>query len=149
MFIMIVQIIALFCSGTFYGAALYISLAQHPAALEAGVSVGGRFFPPMYRRAAPMQIALALAGFIAGVLVWYNSMGVLWLAGALLLISVVPITLIIIKPINDLLLAPENDPESENTQDLLLRWGPKHWLRTIVSGFAFVVYLFAAVGTNI
>ncbi|AQS38947.1 protein of unknown function (DUF1772) [Shewanella psychrophila] len=145
---MIIQIIALFCCGTFYGAALYISLAQHPAALEAGVSVGGRFFPPMYKRAAPLQIALALFGFIAGVLAWLNGMGVLWLVGSLMLISVVPITLILIKPINDILLAPENDPESENTQNLLSRWGPKHWLRTIVSGGAFLVYLFAAVGQN-
>ena len=42
---MILQVIALFCCGSFFGAALYIALAQHPATLEAGVSVGGRFFP--------------------------------------------------------------------------------------------------------
>ncbi|MCJ8321789.1 MAG: DUF1772 domain-containing protein [Colwellia sp.] len=145
---MIIQIVALFCCGTFYGAALFISLAQHPATLAAGVSVGGRFFPPMYKRAAPLQIVLALTGFIAGVLAWFNDMGLLWLVGSLLLISVVPITLILIKPINDLLLAPENDPESEITQDLLSRWGTKHWLRTIISGVAFLVYLFSAIGSN-
>jgi len=142
---MIAQIIALFCCGTFFGAALYISLAQHPATLEAGVSVGGRFFPPMYKRAAPLQIVLALVGFIAGIAAWLDGMNSVWLIGALLLISVVPITLMLIKPINDLLLKPDNDPESENTQDLLLRWGPKHGLRTIVSGVAFLLYLFAAI----
>ena len=66
---MIFEISALFACGTFYGAALYISLAQHPAALEAGIAVGGRFFPPMYKRAAPLQIAMALAGFLAGLVV--------------------------------------------------------------------------------
>lgn len=45
---MIFQAITLFTCGTSFDAALYISLAQHPATLEAGVVVGGRFFPPMY-----------------------------------------------------------------------------------------------------
>ena len=142
---MMIQIIALFCCGTFFGAAIYISLAQHPAALEAGVTVGGRFFPPMYNRAAPMQIVLALIGFFAGILAWYYSSNYFWLVGALFLISVVPITLFIIKPINDVLLNPNNDPESEATQQLLLKWGPKHWIRTIVSGIAFLLYLYAAI----
>lgn len=142
---MIIEIIALFCCGTFFGAAVYISLAQHPAAIEAGVTVGGRFFPPMYKRAAPMQIVLALIGFAAGVLAWYYSGGYLWLVGGLFLISVVPITLVFIKPINDVLLNPENDPESRDTQQLLVKWGPKHWNRTVVSGIAFLLYLFAAV----
>lgn len=145
---MIFQVIALFCCGSFFGAALYISLAQHPAALEAGVSVGGRFFPPMYKRAAPLQITLALVGFISGFVVWLNGITLLWLIGAFFLISVVPITLIAIKPINDVLLKSDNDPESENTQNLLLLWGPKHWLRTIASGVAFLLYLFAVFGTN-
>ena len=145
---MIVEIIALFCCGTFYGAAVYISLAQHPAALEAGVSVGGRFFAPMYKRASALQIALALIGFVAGMWVWFGSMDTLWLVGSLLLISVVPITLIFIKPINDLLLAPDNDPDSDATQDLLLQWGPRHWVRSIVSGLAFLVFLFAAIAPH-
>jgi len=142
---MIIQIIALFCCGTFFGAAVYISLVQHPAALEYGVSVGGQFFPPMYKRAAPMQIFLALTGFITGILAWYFSGDYLWFIGGLFLISVVPITLILIKPVNDALLNPKNDLESESTQQLLLRWGSKHWIRTVVSGVAFLLYLSAAV----
>lgn len=141
---MIFELIAIFCCGTFFGAAVYISLAQHPATLEAGVAVGGRFFPPMYNHAAPMQITLAATGFLAGLVAWYLSSSILWLLGALLLILVVPITLIIIKPINDILLNPENDPDSTETAALLKQWGSKHWLRTIVSGVAFIIYLVAA-----
>jgi uncharacterized membrane protein len=143
--LILTQIIALFCCGTFFGAALYISLAQHPAAIEAGVAVGGRFFSPMYKRAAPMQIGLALAGFITGLLAWYSNGDYLWLVGAVSLVSVIPITLVFIKPINDVLLNPENDPESEDTEKLLLQWGPRHWMRTVVSGTAFLFYLCAAV----
>ena len=142
---MIFQVIALFACGTFFGAALYISIAQHPAALEAGVAVGGRFFPPMYKRAAPLQILMALVGFLAGIAAWYQSSVILWLLGSLLLISVVPITLIIIKPVNDILLAQDNDPDSAKTAELLQRWGPKHWLRTVVSGVSFLMYLSAVV----
>jgi len=137
---MILELIALFSCGTFFGAAVYISLAQHPATLESGVAVGGRFFPPMYKRAAPMQVILAVAGVMAGIVLGYLNSELLWYVGALLLFSVIPITLIVIKPINDILLSPENDPDSAETQALLKRWGPKHWWRSLTSGFAFVVY---------
>lgn len=142
---MIFTTIALFSCGIFFGAAVYISLVQPPAAIEAGVAVGGRFFPAMYNRAAPMQIILALVGFLSGIAAWLSTDNILWIAGALLLISVVSITLIIIKPINDILLSPENDPESEQTRQLLLKWGPKHWIRTVVSGLSFFVYIYATV----
>ena len=145
---MILQAIALFGCGTFFGAAFYISVGQHPAALEAGTSVAARFFPPMYKRAAPMQIASALAGSIAGLIVWYLSASAMWLVGALLLLSVIPITLFFIKPVNDVLLGPENDPDSDATGELLKQWGPKQWVRTIVSGVSFLVYLIAALGTQ-
>ncbi len=145
---MIFQIIALFSCGTFFGAAAYISLAQHPAALEAGVAVAGRFFPPMYARAAPLQITLALVGFTAGIVAGYESGNDMWLVGAAFLISVVPITLLWIKPINDVLLHPENNPDSEKTQKLLINWGIKHWTRTAVSAVAFLLYIAAVVGAG-
>ncbi len=138
------QALTLFCGGTFFGAALYISVAQHPACLEAGV--GGRFFPPMYKRASALQIGLAVIGFIGSIMAWINGLGLLWLIGGILLISVVPITLILIKPINDQLLAADNDPDSDHTEQLLKSWGPKHWVRTIVSGLAFLLHLYAVVG---
>jgi hypothetical protein len=137
----IIKMVALFSCGTFFGAAFYISLAQHPAALAAGVTVGGRFFPPMYKRATPLQITLALAGFVSGLIAWYQSMDSLWLIGGLLLFSVIPITLIFIKPVNDVLLHPDSNPDSPATEELLRRWGPKHWWRTVVIGAAFILYM--------
>ncbi len=138
-----IQILALFCCGVFFGAALYISLVQHPAALQAGVSVARNLFPPMYKRAAPLQITLAIVGSISGIIAYLNTSSVLWLIGSLFLILVIPITLILIKPINDVLLNPENNKESQEIQELLLNWGKKHWLRTCVSGIAFILYLIA------
>ncbi len=143
---LVFEFTATFCAGVFFGAAIYISIAQHPAALEAGAGVGGRFFPPMYRRAAPMQILLAVLGTIAGLVVWGMGNGLLWLVGALFLVSVIPITLIVIKPVNDVLLNPGHDPDAADTEALLERWGLRHWSRSIVSGIAFVLFLLAHVG---
>ena len=139
--ITIASFIAVLCCGAFFGAALYIALVQHPAAREAGV--GGVFFPPMYRRAAPMQIALALAGSIAGAICGIAFGEVRWVVGAGLLFAVIPITLILIKPTNDRLLDPNTDLRWQSTQTraLLEKWARLHWIRIASSGAAFVVYL--------
>lgn len=46
------KLLAIYRCGVFFGAALYISLVQHPAVLETGADFAARFFRPMYRRAA-------------------------------------------------------------------------------------------------
>jgi hypothetical protein len=135
------EFISVFCCGTFFGAALYISLAQHPAALEVGPSFAGRFFGPMYRRAAAMQVALAVLSTLAGFWVWWQGSGFPWLLAALLLFAVVPFTLVRIMPVNNKLLAPGRDPEAPDTEGLLHRWGLLHAVRTVLSGLAFAVQL--------
>jgi hypothetical protein len=137
------ELVAVFCSGVFFGAALYITVAQHPAALEAGVSFASRFFPPMYRRAAPMQVGLALIGAGSGLWAWWRGSGLLWSLAALLLFASVPVTLVWIKPVTDRLLAAGRDPETAAMEPLLRRWGVLHGLRTVLSGLGFVLMLWA------
>jgi hypothetical protein len=132
---------ATFACGVFFGAALYISVAQHPATLEAGTAFALRFFAPMYRRAAALQIAAALVGTSAGVLAWFRDGGFAWLAGALLLFAVIPFTLIWIKPVNDPLMDRGRDPGAHDTETLLRRWAPLHGVRTALSGVAFLLFL--------
>jgi len=48
------EFIALGCAGLFAGAAVYISLVQHPATATLGTLVAVAFFVPMYSRAAPL-----------------------------------------------------------------------------------------------
>jgi uncharacterized membrane protein len=139
----IIEILATLCAGTFYGAALYINLAQHPATLETGGEFAGKFFPPMYAKASALQIILALVGTILGFVAWFYSDNVYWFLGAVFLISVVPITLLFIKPINDQLLYPKQQLESNQIVTLLKQWNPRHWVRSIVSLVSFVCYLFA------
>ena len=97
----------------------------------------------MYTKASTLQIFLALIGTILGIVAWLFSQQILWLVGALFLVSVVPITIFIIKPINDQLLHPTHELKSEEVMKLLEQWNPKHWIRSIVSFISFVCYLVA------
>jgi len=132
--------LATFCCGVFFGAALYISLVQHPAAIETGIDFAVRFFPAMYRRAAVFQASLALIGCAAAIAAWLRGAGRVWLAVAVLLGGVVPFTLVVMKPVNDALLQGSALPAE--FEALLVRWGNLHWARTVASGLAFVICLF-------
>jgi hypothetical protein len=134
------KLLATLCCGVFFGAALYISLVQHPAALETGNDFARRFFRPMYRRAAVLQASLALVGCAGGIAAWLSGAGHLWLAAAVLIGSAVPFTLIVIKPVNDALLQGRELAPAE-LRALLVRWGYLHWARTAASGFAFLLCL--------
>ena len=60
------QFVAILAATLFSGAAIYINLAEHPARMECGTELAATVFGPSYRRAAVMQIILALAATIAG-----------------------------------------------------------------------------------
>jgi len=143
----LVEFFAIFLCGTFFGAAVYISIAQHPACMKAGVPVAAKFFPPMYNLAAPLQIALAVGGTVAGLIQWYLVSDALWAIGAALLVFVMPFTLIVLKPINDQLLDPNTERSNSETESLLNQWAPRHWVRSIASGMSFIVYLWASVSS--
>lgn len=139
---MVFAIIAIFCTAVFFGAAVYVSLVQHPASLSAGGQVPGRLFQAMYRRAAPMQASLAIAGSVTAVIAGFSGYGWPWVVGGLLLFVAVPFTLIRMKSINERLMEPDRDPEAADTMEYLRVWGRLHWVRSVVSGLALFVLLF-------
>src|SRR5262245_39290156 len=130
------------CCAVFFGAALYISFVQHPAALEAGNEFYLRYFPAMYRRAAIMQGGAAVLGFLAGMVAWRVSGNRLWLVASMLLGRAVPMTLLVVKPVNDVLTSPELRG-SADVSALLARWARLHLIRTVASGIALLCCLAA------
>jgi hypothetical protein len=56
---MLFELVATLCAGLFAGAAIYITLVEHPARLECGTDLAVTEFGPSYRRAAIMQASLA------------------------------------------------------------------------------------------
>jgi len=133
--------VATFATGTFFGAAAFISIVQHPAAVETDPAFAVRFFAPMYRRAAPMQAGLAMTGTFAGAGAWLSGSGTGFGVAAALLFAVVPFTLVVMKPINDRLIASGQGADVPGTAELLRRWAALHAVRSLLSGLAFLVLL--------
>ncbi len=136
---MILELVALLCTGIFAGAAIYVTLVEHPARLECGPAVAVAEFGPSYRRAAVMQAALAAIGGLAGVGAWVDGRGAVPLVAGLLLGAAIPFTLIAVLPTNKRLLDPALALDSGEAAELLARWGRLHAVRTVSSALAFVL----------
>ncbi len=104
-----------------------------------------RQWAPSYKRATVMQVSLAVVATLAGLAQWRGGSGTSWLVGALLIVSVIPFTLIVILPTNNKLLEPGRDHSSDETQRLLEAWGRLHAVRSVLSVAATLVYLCALV----
>lgn len=125
----------------FAGAALYVSLVEHPARMECGTELAATVFGPSYRRAAVMQATLALVATLGGVATWLMGSGMMWLIGAALIFAVIPFTFVVIMPTNKQLLDTTIDRRAEATGILLHRWGRLHAMRTLLSLLASMIFL--------
>jgi hypothetical protein len=137
----LLQLVAIFCTAVFAGAAIYINLVEHPARMSCGTSGALAQWAPSYRRATRMQAPLALVAFLAAVTAWAMGAGMAWLIAGLLIGAVIPFTLIVIKPTNDKLLAPDRDGATADTGQLLDRWARLHAVRSGLSLVALAILL--------
>ena len=135
----LLQETATLSTGLFAGAALYISLVEHPVRSILATEAAARQWAPSYKRATWMQAPLALVGLLTGVSACVAGAGVGWLIAALLIGLVVPLTFKMIMPTNHKLLEPGRDLSSAETRELLDRWGQLHWIRTGLSVVAFLL----------
>ena len=137
-------LLALVIAAAFTGAAIYINVAEHPARL--GLSVGSLLtqWKPSYARGFAMQASLAVLGGMLGALAWWTTVGGLWLAGAVVLVSNWPYTLLGIMPTNRQLLATVPESADAATRALLERWGRLHAVRSGLGAIATVLFLIAA-----
>jgi hypothetical protein len=88
-----------------------------------------------------VQVSLAVVGFLAAVAVWLTHGNFWWLAGGILLVTVIPFTLLVIFPTNRKILDPSLDENSEFASVLLVRWGRLHAVRSFLSLLAFLIFL--------
>jgi hypothetical protein len=135
------QFVATLSAALFAGAAIYINVAEHPARMELDTRSAASQWAPSYRRATWMQAPLAIISFLTGVGTWLLGGGLLWLVAALFIGAVVPITFLVIMPTNQQLLAVGRDLSSEETRQLLGRWGKLHGVRSAASGIATILML--------
>ena len=92
----IAEFVAVLACGLFTGAAVYISLVEHPARKECGAEIAATEFPPSYRRASIMQATLAALGLLLSIAAWLAGATFWWAIAGVLLGSVIPFTLIVI-----------------------------------------------------
>jgi hypothetical protein len=134
----LLEFLATLFAGIFAGAALYVTLAEHPARMSSDTRTAVSHWAPSYKRATSMQAPLAVLSSLSGLLAWLLGAGTLWLYTAVLIGLVVPFTLIVIMPTNRRLLESNRDLASEQTRLLLVRWGNLHAVRTWMSLAAFM-----------
>jgi hypothetical protein len=140
---MLIGQLALIAAALFAGAALYVSIVEHPARLLAGDEAALAQWKPSYRRARIMQAGLALVGGALAFWVWWHSLNQLWLIGALLLLANWPFTLLVIMKVNRSLEAIQPGAAGPETRALLERWGRLHAVRTLLGLAALLVMLAA------
>lgn len=136
---MFVEILAFIATGLFAGAALYISLVEHPARMGLGTAIALAEFRPSYKRAAVMQATLAVIGASAAIGAYFLGRGISTLVAGIVLAIVVPWTLIAVMPTNLQLLDETRTATTADTDLLLRKWGRLHNVRTIASMLALVM----------
>lgn len=143
----LLKVIALLSSGSFAGAALYVTAVEHPARMSQGALFALQEFRPSHKRAAPLQASLAVICFLSTGAVWWLTNRWEWLAGGALVGTVVAFTLIFIMPTNRLLQHAASTPKNDKSAALLAKWGRLHTIRSCVSVLGFLVLLVEVIRT--
>src|SRR5437773_8411455 len=123
----IAEFVAVLACGLFAGAAVYVSLVEHPARMACGVEIAAAEFPPSYRRGTIMQVTLAAVCLLSSIAAWLAGETFWWV--------------VIILPTNKQLLSPTLDRRSVQTEGLLALWGTLHAMRGVLSGAALLLFL--------
>jgi len=144
----IAEFISVLACSLFAGAAVYVSLVEHPARMESGVEIAATQFRPSYRRGTIMQATLAALGLLSSIIAWLAGATFWWLIAGVLLGSVVPFTLIVILPTNKLLLSMTVEKQSAEAERLFERWGALHAVRSILGGLALLLFLYLVIFKN-
>ncbi len=127
----------------FFGAAIYVNVAEQPARLMLDDRALLTEWKPSYKRGAAMQAPLALLGFALGMIAWWQNSHPGFLIGAIAMIAPWPWTIFGIKPTNDALLATDPERAGPASRALIVRWGALHAVRTALGAIASLALLWA------
>lgn len=136
---MFAEILSFVFTGLFAGAALYVSLVEHPARMANTLGIALAEFRPSYKRASVMQVTLAVLGVAGAVGAYLLGRGISTLVAGIVLATVVPYTLIVIMPITRQLQDETRTARTDDTEVLLEKWGKLHNVRTIAGLLALVI----------
>jgi len=140
---MLIGQFALIAAAAFTGAAIYVTVAEQPARLALGDEALLRQWQSSCPRASVMQASLALISALLGVAAYWSSGDWRWLAGAVLIFSNVPYTLLVLLPTNKRLQALAPAAADAGTRRTIETWARLHLVRDALGLLATAAYLWA------
>jgi hypothetical protein len=137
--------LALIVAAVFFGAAIYVNIVEQPARFRLDDRALLVEWKPSYKRGFAMQAPLAMAGFALGLVAWWQTRDVLFLAGGIAMLANWPWTILVINPVNAILNATEPAQAGAETRALIAKWGRLHAVRTALGFVAVVALLIACI----
>jgi hypothetical protein len=144
---MIVEPLALAVAALFAGAAVYVSIAEHPTRMKLDDRAALAEWGPAYKRGFAMQASLAIVGFVLGFWAWRHTGHVHWLTGASILIAAWPYTMIVMMRTNKRLMTMVPAEAGPDSRALLKKWGQMHAIRTGLGLASVVMFVLASLET--
>jgi hypothetical protein len=137
--------LALTIAAVFFGAAVYINIAEQPARLRLGDRALLEEWKFAYKRGFAMQAPFAVLGCLCGLLAYWQTRDWRWLLGALFLIANMPYTFRAIMPTNAALMKTAPEAAGEQSRTLVEKWGRLHVTRTSFGLGATLAFLWASI----
>lgn len=141
---MLTGLLALTVAAAFTGAAIYVSVAEQPARLRLEDRALLQEWQPSYKRGTAMQASIAMAACILGVLAWWQTGNLAYLAGAVAIILAWPWTLVVMMPTNRLLEAMDAAAPKPEARALIVKWGKLHLVRVTLGVLATLAFLWGS-----
>jgi Domain of unknown function (DUF1772) len=140
---MIAGHLALIAAAIFFGAAIYINIAEQKARLSLPDQPLLTEWKPSYKRGFAMQAPLAIGGFLLGLLAWRQTRNSLFLVGGFAMLANGLWTILAIQPVNRVLMATPTEHANTKTRVLIEKWGRLHAVRSALGFFATLAFLWA------
>jgi hypothetical protein len=135
--------LALVSASLFTGAAFYINFAEQPARLYLDDRSLLTQWKPAYKRGLVMQSALAILGFLFGLVAWWSGGSLAFVVGGALMLANWPWTMLGIMPTNRILMDTDPAVAGSETRALVLKWDRLHAVRTGLGALAVLFFLWA------
>jgi hypothetical protein len=140
-----IGLLALICAAAFFGAAVFVNVAEQPARLALDDRAMLLEWQRSYNRAAPMQAGLAMVSAILGFIAAWQTRDWRWAFAAVVILANWPYTLLVIKPTNDKLHAIPADQATAEERQMVVSWGHLHAGRSALGLVATLVFLWVVV----